>query len=155
MYNEIVKQYYDVIYNYCFYKLSCNKSAAEDVTQEVFFVLFKKFGTLQTHENIKIWLYRTADLEIKKYLRKQPHDESYEALSEELTVEDDYPSVSESNFDCLTSEEKELLLDYYFNGNRERIAKDKKLTLNGLYTRIYRIKKKLARYIDENNKTNT
>lgn len=39
MYDEIVSRYYNVILNYCKYKLNGNKTAAEDITQEVFFVL--------------------------------------------------------------------------------------------------------------------
>ena len=35
MYDEIVKKYYGIIYNYCRQRLNFSKTAAEDVTQEV------------------------------------------------------------------------------------------------------------------------
>lgn len=65
MYDEIVDKYYNEIYNYCCTKLNFNRTAAEDVTQEVFFALYKKLDRLKLSENIRIWLYRAADLEIK------------------------------------------------------------------------------------------
>lgn len=42
MYDEIVSRYYNVILNYCKYKLNGNKTAAEDITQEVFLFCTKK-----------------------------------------------------------------------------------------------------------------
>ena len=56
MYDEIVNRYYNVILNYCKYKLNGNKTAAEDITQEVFFVLYRKRNHLKMGDNIKLWL---------------------------------------------------------------------------------------------------
>lgn len=53
MYDEIVNRYYNVILNYCKYKLNGNKTAAEDITQEVFFVLYRKRNHLKMGDNIK------------------------------------------------------------------------------------------------------
>lgn len=53
MYDEIVSRYYNVILNYCKYKLNGNKTAAEDITQEVFFVLYRKRNHLKMGDNIK------------------------------------------------------------------------------------------------------
>ena len=70
MYDEIVNRYYHVILNYCKYKLNGNYAAAEDVTQEVFLTLYRKINRLKISENIKLWLYRTADNNVKTYIRK-------------------------------------------------------------------------------------
>lgn len=64
MFDEIVNRYYTVILNYCKYKLCGSMTAAEDVTQEVFFTLYRKRNRLKMGENIKLWLYRTADNEL-------------------------------------------------------------------------------------------
>lgn len=143
MYDEIVTRYYRVILNYCKYKLNGNHTAAEDVTQEVFLTLYRKIDRLKISENIKLWLYRTADNKIKTYIRKNP---SFLPIDDclEITQEDDYPSLSESDFECLSGEEKDLLIDYYSNGNREKIAIKHNLNMNMLYIRIHRIKRKLA-----------
>lgn len=150
MYDEIVNRYYSVILNYCKYKLCGSKTAAEDVTQEVFLILYQKIDRLKLSENIKLWLYRTADNKIKAYIRKNP---SFLPIEDclEITQEDDYPSFSESDFDCLSGEEKELLIDYYSDGSRENIAKANGLNMNTLYIRIHKIKKKLA---DKSSKSN-
>ena len=155
MYDEIVRKYYIVIYNYCLYKFFGNKTAAEDVTQEVFFTLYKKLNRLKMSENIKLWLYRTADIEIKEYLRKQPKAISYDELPEEILAADEkFPSLTESDLDCLTDEEKTLISDYYSGEEKEKIAKYNKISLNGLYIRIHRIRMKLLKNISKNDSIN-
>lgn len=143
MYDEIVNRYYHVILNYCQYKLNGSYAAAEDVTQEVFLTLYRKINRLKISENIKLWLYRTADNNIKAYIRKNP---SFLPIDDflEIPQEDEYPSLLESDFDCLNDDEKSLLADYYSDGNREKIAKAHNLNMNMLYIRIHRIKRKLA-----------
>lgn len=142
MFDEIVSRYYSVILNYCKYKLSGSLTAAEDVTQEVFFILYRKRNRLKMGDNIKLWLYRTADNEIKTYIRKNP---SFMPIDdyEEIEAEDSFPDICSSSFDCLTEDELKLLNDYY-NGEREAAAKKSGTNMNSLYIRIHRIKKKLA-----------
>lgn len=152
MYDEIVNKYYSVIYNYCRTKLGYSRTAAEDVTQEVFFALYKKLDRLRLSDNIKIWLYKAANYEIKKYIRKNPSFVPMEECPEEISVVDDnFPSLSESDFDCLSNDEKSIIVDYYSGESKESIAKANKLTINALYIRIHRIRRKLAaRVIDRN-----
>ena len=150
MFEEVVNIYYKVILNYCKYKLCGSKTAAEDVTQEVFLILYRKRNRLTMGDNIKLWLYRTADNQINTYIRKNPSFQDLDAYSE-LTIEDDFSVISESVFDCLTSNELELLTDYYF-GERELVAKKNNLNMNSLYIRVHRIKKKLTENAVKNNK---
>ena len=150
MFDEIVNRYYTVILNYCKYKLCGSMTAAEDVTQEVFFTLYRKRNRLKMGENIKLWLYRTADNEIKVYIRKNPSFLPMEDY-EEIEAESDFPEIADSAFDCLTADELELLIDYY-SGEREAAAKKNALNMNSLYIRVHRIKKKLAKYAVEINK---
>lgn len=145
MYDEIVNKYYCAIYNYCRIKLGYSRTAAEDVTQEVFFLLYKKIDRLKLSENIKIWLYRAADYEIKMYIRKNPSFLPIEECPEEISAApENFPSLSDSDFDCLSDEEREFISDYYSGESKEDIAKANKLTLNALYIRIHRIRQKLA-----------
>lgn len=142
MFDEIVNRYYSVILNYCKYKLCGSLTAAEDVTQEVFFILYRKRNRLKMGENIKLWLYRTADNEIKTYIRKNP---SFTPIDDydEIEAESSFPEITESVFDCLTTDELAMLTDYY-SDEREAAAKKSGTNMNGLYIRIHRIKKKLA-----------
>ena len=150
MFDEIVNRYYTVILNYCKYKLCGSLTAAEDVTQEVFFTLYRKRNRLKMGENIKLWLYRTADNEIKVYIRKNPSFLPMEDY-EEIEAESDFPEIVDSAFDCLTADELELLTDYY-SGEREEVANKNALNMNSLYIRVHRIKKKLEKYAVKINK---
>lgn len=150
MYDEIVNKYYNVILNYCKAKMNGNKSAAEDITQEVFLTLYQKINCLKLSENIKLWLYRTADNKIKAYIRKNP---SFLPIDDCLEItEDYYPTLSENDFDCLSNEEKTLLIDYYSDKSRENIAKAHQLNMNTLYIRIHKIKQKIIAKNDKSNK---
>lgn len=142
MFDEIVSRYYSVILNYCKYKLSGSLTAAEDVTQEVFFVLYRKRNRLKMGENIKLWLYRAADNEIKTYIRKNP---SFTPIDDfdGIPADDEFTEISDSTFDCLTKDELDLLTDYY-SGKREAALKKSGRSKSGLYIHIHRIKKKLA-----------
>lgn len=142
MFDEIVNRYYSAILNYCLYKLNGNRTAAEDVTQEIFFVLYRKRNRLNLGENIKLWLYRVADNELKSYIRKNPTFLPVEDF-DEIEAESSFPEINESAFDTLTKDELELLTDYY-GGEREAVAKKNHMNMNSLYIRIHRIKKKLA-----------
>lgn len=112
MYDEIVSRYYNVILNYCKYKLNGNKTAAEDITQEVFFVLYKKRNHLKMGDNIKLWLYRAADNQIKAYIRKNPSFQPIDELAE-LAAVSEIPEITDSAFDFLTPEELALITEYY------------------------------------------
>lgn len=140
MFDEIVSRYYDVILNYCKYRLDGNKSAAEDITQEVFFVLYKKRNHLKMGDNIKLWLYRAADNQIKAYIRKNPSFLPLDELSEPEEITEF--EVAESAFDVLTCDELDLITEYY-DGDRLAAARKNNLSMNGLYIRIHRIRKKL------------
>ena len=47
MFEEISTKYYKTIYNYCLYKFSGNKASAENVTQKVFFSLYKRLDHIK------------------------------------------------------------------------------------------------------------
>ena len=85
-YEEITRRYYQAIYNYCQVRLK-DEYAAEDCTQDVFLLLYRKMNKLKLSENIRAWLYRTADNVIKNHRRKIKKTiplEDAESLSIEL-----------------------------------------------------------------------
>ena len=60
--------------------------------REVFLIFFKKYKSLESDENIRIWLYRTADNVIRNYNRKfAVSDISISDVEEELR---DFSEVS-------------------------------------------------------------
>jgi RNA polymerase sigma-70 factor (ECF subfamily) len=73
-FNGIVRQYYGKILAYCAYFLGGDRQAAEDCTQDVFVVLYKRMGALNNYGKIGGWLYKTAGNLVKQYaeaLRKE------------------------------------------------------------------------------------
>ncbi len=151
MFEQLVSLYYKAIFGYCIYKTNGDIKASEDITQSVFYTLHKKLHKLTLDQNILAWLYRTADNEIKAYKRKNPHWIPLDEIPEEIfSYEEEFPSIAESDLDCLSKNEIELLKAYYGGEDKAEIAKSLNISVSGLYTKIHRIKTKLHDYIVEN-----
>ncbi len=148
---NIIQTYYREIYSYCFAKLNYQHYAAEDCTQEVFVIFFSKHEKLEIADNIRIWLYRTADNVIKSYLRKNiTNDVSIENTPEilEIAAESSFSDESaESPLDILTDEERKLIEAYYDTdyGKRSDAARKMGVSLAAMYQKIHKIKKKLRK----------
>ena len=126
-------------------KLHDNLLAAEDCTQDVFYLLIKKSGELDLKHNIRGWLYATADRLVKEYQKqkaKRDQFQSYESEMVEQPVEEEthYPI-----FDVLTKEEYDLISRYYSldKDEREELAHSLGISVNALYKRIHDIKQKV------------
>lgn len=145
---QIMQKYYRELYNYFFVKLRYNKQSAEDCTQELFMILLKKHKNLDENNNIRIWLYRTADNVIKTYHRKNPDinislEDSMEAMN---TPAPDCFSQDETDLsEWLTDEEIELVRLYYdtSHGDRKSTAGKLGITVTALYQKINKIKQKI------------
>lgn len=99
IFNEIAEQYYNAIFKYCCVRLD-NEHAAKDCTQEIFLTLYRKIDKLKLSENVRAWLYRTADNVMKNYRRKNKITVSIDDINE--TAEDSYSvetpfDISKSN----------------------------------------------------------
>lgn len=156
MINEIIKMYYNAVFKYCRAALNGDYAAAEDVTQEVFLALHSKMKTLTIDKNIKLWLYRAADYEILKYIKKHPSHIPIDELPEEMlpTTEDSH-DLTDSSLDCLTDEERKLITDYYTCEDRSKVAREHHIRLDVLYVRIHRIRRRLADYLSNADKIGT
>ncbi len=144
----IIEKYYREIFSYCYAKLGYSHHSAEDCTQEVFVVFFSKHERLDETDNIRLWLYRTADNVIKTFMRKSPPVAvSIEDSSEAMNIADSggFTEVSDSPLDILDPEERQLLELYYDSDYGQRTAAAKRLgiSLPALYRKVHKIKKKL------------
>lgn len=145
---HIMGKYYRELYNYLFVKLGYNKQSAEDCTQELFMILLKKHENLDADNNIRIWLYRTADNVIKTYCRKNNNSEkSLEDSPEAMNMSaPDFFSRDETNLgEWLTSDEIETVQLYYNSdyGDKKYVADKLGITVTALYQRINKIKQKI------------
>ena len=121
-------------------RLNCDIHAAEDCTQEVFLILLKKLPKLIRQDELGAWLYRTADIVMKNYRKKNPETTDIDSIPE---IPEEI--VSESILDNLTDEERHLLTLYYSGADKIQLARSFGMTLKALYTRIMRIKNKLRK----------
>lgn len=145
---QIMEKYYREMYNYFFAKLRYNRQSAEDCTQELFMILLKKHEVLDENDNIRIWLYRTADNVMKTYRRKNPDvsvsiEDSPEAMN--TPAPDSFQQKDTDLSEWLTAEEIELVRLYYDAdyGDRKSTAKKLGITVTALYQRINKIKQKI------------
>ncbi len=111
----------------------------------------KKFNeNINLDDNIRAWLYETARRKIKEYLRKNPDFEDLTTV-EEKTDQFQLMNETDSPLDILSEEERKLLESYYMKEDKNDIATNNNTSLNALYCKIKRIRKKLLSKLDETN----
>jgi len=67
---RLYRRHYDAIYRYCVHRLF-DRTAAEDVTSEVFLKMVEKFHSFKgTEAQFVNWLYRIATNAVNNHLRK-------------------------------------------------------------------------------------
>jgi len=109
-------------------------------------LLIKKSNELNLNQNIRGWLYASADRIVKKYLQKKAKHE--EMIVSDLDSVADLPATSDERpdvFNVLTDEEYELAKSYYSMKKEERkqLAEELGISLNTLYKRVHDIKLKV------------
>lgn len=147
----MTEQYYAEILRYCQNKLPNDIHGAEDCTQDVFLLLYQKRDEIDFNQNIRGWLYATADRIISNYQKKQSR--ILQMLNIDLMEIEDRSSVSEQvftsqMFESLPEDELELLKAYYGadKGERRDVAKKCNLTLAQLYKKLHMIRDMLRKY---------
>ena len=139
----IIEENYAVVFRYCVSRLNGDISAAEDCTQEVFLLMYKRIHDLDLTKSILPWLYRTADHVMQAYRRKNPVHESIETIPEPI----DESALQESVLDALDENEKQLIISYYSGEEKEKVAQSRGLSVPALYKQISRIKQKLLKIL--------
>ena len=90
-YERIVKEYRKPLFKYCYYRLYNNIDLTEETIDDILHILYKKWDTLDLNGNVRAWLYRVADREIKYHLKNHnryyKHNESLEEAIEDRRIE--------------------------------------------------------------------
>ena len=68
--NELLTLIQAALFRYI-YRLTCDRAMAEDVLQEVFFIIYKKLKWLENPKLFRAWAYRIASREAFKNLKKE------------------------------------------------------------------------------------
>lgn len=148
----IIDKFYNDVYNFCLSRLK-NTHAAEDCTQEVFLMLFRKRGKLDFSEKFRSWLYSSADKICKNYMKKNKNItvdiDDYAEVIADNSVDD--ISISEEIYSILDKEDADLLLEYIESdfGQRKLIAERLGISLKALYGRMDRLRQKVISYLGE------
>ena len=77
LYNYIVRKHKTELQLYILNKINNNPHLAEEITQEVFILLFEKWVSLKNLDNIRTWLFRTSDNYIRRKRRELFKSEKY------------------------------------------------------------------------------
>ena len=69
-FKELVDKYKDMVFNICFGFVK-NKEDAEDITQDVFFTIYKNIKGFKFESKISTWIYRIAVNRSLNHIRKR------------------------------------------------------------------------------------
>lgn len=151
IYNEMIKKYYKTIFAYCFVRLK-NKASAEDCTQEVFLLLYKKWGSVKNFDNINAWLHRTADNVMKKYISRNVKESPMPDDILDIPIQENFFDGN-NVFDLIGKDDYDLLLNYYIAGkNLKEIADELGVSEIVLRKRIQRIRDKIKKHLYKGDK---
>ena len=112
-YEEVYKKYRKRIESFCKYKLdSSDEQIAEDLTSEVFILLYEKWDSLSNHEEARVlkWLYNAALIKIREHHRlasKKPLVYSWEDYN---SLED--PQCEEPTYDDTQTDDEVIYQQY-------------------------------------------
>ncbi len=146
MFTQLLNRHYTEILLYCCAHLYGDQYAAEDCAQEVFLALFRKFDELDLTKDIRPWLYAAADREIRAYRRKHPETVDLDAIPEPAETPAFTEAQAETVLDRLPAKDRQLLESYYGGADRIQLAKRLGISVNALYLRIRRIRKRLLEF---------
>ena len=158
---RVSEEYYMSIYKYCYIHLKSASSNSYDVTNEIFALLCEKWDSLE-NENIRAWLYRTADNIIKKFRRengkirkKLLYIEDLDQIAfNDLTYEQDFDKMSDDDIEKYKSD----IMNELSGRDKElykMVFKDKlpyseicgrlHITRDTLIKRVYRFRQKIKK----------
>jgi len=156
---KVSEENYILIYKYCKSRLNASESDSYDITNDVFLLLCEKWDHLEK-DNIKAWLYRTADNRLMEFSRKN------RKTMNEFTYIDDLDDFTinnlsyEQNFNYMSDDDIEKNKDEILNElpgkdrklfemvfieklPYETICKELSISKDNLRTRVYRLRQKI------------
>ena len=156
-FEELCNDNYSKIYKYVFLSVN-DKSCAEDITQEVFIIAYKKGILFLKHKNPTAFLYKTAKNLVYEEFRYRKKHKNVELVHEIIGNETDIFDIVEKNQDKkineleyldyvinkLSGEKKELYTEYYINHKTmKQIAKERKISEVSVRMKFVRIRKEI------------
>jgi len=172
-FKEFVDKYKNMVFRICFGFVK-NKEDAEDITQEVFFTIYKNIKDFKFESKISTWIYRIAVNRSLNHIRKGKLSRIFNKISlkgENENREAEIPAARDSSADFkVITEEKKNIISKALNGlpsnqrvaftlyniegfTYEEIAEIMGCSISAVESRIHRAKmnlqKKLVIYLKE------
>lgn len=158
-FEEICKEHYAKIYNYILAKTG-KKEAAEDLTQDVFLIAYKKGAAFLTHEKPIAFLYAAAKNLTLEYYR-QSSKISLQEIEIESSAKDIFEEITKERDACidenlyqnqvllqLTEKERNFYKAYYIEKTpMKAIAKNFGMSEAAVRMQYMRMRKKVKRLI--------
>lgn len=156
--SEIFDKYHVELFNFVLSRVGYKKAVAEDVTQEIFYKLWKSRESFdQNKSSVRTWIYVIARNHIIDHYRTKKDDMKVEvdpkglsAVAVELNVEDAALFASVVEAMCkLSSQDQELIQFRYVQGLQiKEIAEILNKTESAVKVAIHRAIKKLRKLFD-------
>lgn len=135
----LISEYYDAILAHCNYKLNFDTPSAQEITQETFYQLllhWDRFRT-KTEAGLVTWLYKTADVLIKKHFRIQKQERKL------FWVEDtESPCLQDPDFRIdknIITQEENALYEHYIDTIKKNLTEKELLIFEHIIQRKYTV----------------
>jgi len=160
-FERVYEEYKDMVYNYVFWKVK-NEEDALDLTQDIFFKVYKGLRNFREESSLKTWVMKIAVNHVKDFYRKKFRRDSeyFEDFNEEdeedskipeIFVEEDEihdRSLVERALERLKDWEREIIVLYYMEGFQyDEIAGILGIPMGTVKSRLNSAKKSLRKLI--------
>lgn len=151
-FHELYIETYKGLYQYI-RRVSKSNHIVEDILQETYFEAYKQRALLEHHENKVGWLYKTASLKLRNYLRQRElQNVNLDSLNDIADTSNDYVEAEWmlALGNILTEKDKVLFYQYYMEGyTGSEISQRLGITEECLKVRIHRMRKKIQKKLKD------
>lgn len=151
-FHELYMETYKGLYQYI-RRVSKGNHIVEDILQETYFEAYKQRELLEHHENKVGWLYKTASLKLRNYMRQRElQNINLDSLNDIEDASNDYVEAEWmlALGNILTEKDKALFYQYYMEGyTGSEISQRLGITEECLKVRIHRMKKKIQKKLKD------
>ena len=169
-FDSVAIEEYEHVQRLCRYLMNCagfDISQAADLTQQVFFTAWIKREEMQSHPQVRAWLYKTVRYTFNNFLRKQLYMQKMQAMSlDDTNISECFQPQSEDVLESLLAGEpsdamlnilnrlsyKDLLLYrnlYMTPRDISSQCRDLGISETALKKRIYRLHQRLIKLMEE------
>lgn len=148
---QLVRQYYDPVYRYIFYRVK-HRETAEDLTQDVFVKLTQSIARYRPTASFSAYLYRIAHNTLVDYYRAAPPPEERdgERPARDPIEQAEDKLLVQSLLAALPPEQRECVVLYYFQGlTCPEIAQVLSIPAPTVKSRVRRGVERLRRWMEE------